>query len=160
MVHIIKPCCTSLNCMCFSVGEAERNRQIYLYRKIRNGNCVFWVICIALAPSHFPLGRGPLLSYNLCLLLIHSPLGTLMWGVWLKPFPQPCAGHKRTQLPWCVLCLSPDSTVATEERFPLGEWWLEPLLSEDSEGWRWDLLLWLSLNYVNESTKCISYFNP
>lgn len=82
---------------------------------------VFWsyVYCPGSQPS--PLGRGPLLSFDLCLLLIHSPLGTLMLGVWRKSFLRPCAGLKRTQLPWCALSFSPDSTVATEGRFPLGE---------------------------------------
>lgn len=104
VVHIIKPCFTSPSSMCFPVAAADRDRQIYLWWKRRNVNCVFWVMCSAVAPSHFPLGRGPLLSSNLCLLLIHSPLGTLMWGVWREPFPRPCAGLKRTQLPWCALC--------------------------------------------------------
>lgn len=120
--------------MCFYVGAAERVRQIYLWRKRRNGNCVLWVMCTTLAPSHFPLGRGPLFSSNLCLLLIHSPLGTLMWGVWCKAFPWSCAGLKRTQLPWCALRFSPDSTVATEGRFPLGEWGLEGHLSKKQTG--------------------------
>lgn len=156
MVHIIKPCFTSFNSMCFPVGEAERDRQIYLWWKRRNGNCVFWVMCTALAACHFPLGRGPLLSSNLCLLLIHSPLGTLMWGVWRKPFPQPCAGLKRTQLPWCALCFGPDSTVATEGRFPLGAWALEAHLSEDSDGWDGICCCGSHGKHVNESTKCTS----
>lgn len=90
---------------------------------------VFWsyVYCPGSQPS--PLGRGPLLSFDLCLLLIHSPLGTLMLGVWRKSSLRPCAGLKRTQLPWCALSFSPDSTVATEGRFPLGEGALEAHLS-------------------------------
>ena len=80
---------TSLDRMCFPVGEAETQAHIYICGvKRRNGNFVFWVMCAAAAPSRIPLGRGPLLSSNLCLLLIHSPLGTLMWGVWRQPFPQ------------------------------------------------------------------------
>ena len=82
-----------------------------------------------------PLGRGPLPSSNLCLLLNPSPLGTLMRGVWRKSFPRPWAGLKRTRLPWCALFFCPDSTVATEGGFPLGEWALESHLSEESDGW-------------------------
>lgn len=46
---------------------------------------LFRVMSVALSQSLYPplpLGRGPIPSSNLCLLLIHSPLGTLMWGVW------------------------------------------------------------------------------
>lgn len=108
--------------------------EIYLWWKRRNDSCVLSYVC-CLSSQCFPLGRGPLLSFNLCLLLIHSPLGTLMWGVWRKPSPQPCAGLKRKQLPWCTLCFSPDSTVATERRFPLGERALGAHLSKESDGW-------------------------
>lgn len=111
-----------------------------------------WALCGALAPSHFPLGRGPLHSSNLCLLLIYSLLGTLMWGVWRKPFPRPWAGLKRTQLPWCVHCFGPDSTVATERRFPLGEGALEAHLFKESDGWDGICCCGSHGKHVNEST--------
>lgn len=140
MVHINQPYVFS------PLVRLERDRQIYLWRKRRNVNCVFWVMCAAaaVAPSHFPLGRRPLLSFNLCLLLIHSPLGTLMRGVWREPFPRPWAGLKRTELPLVRAVFRSWLHSSRRGKVPTG--WISTG-STSVRGVRrvgWDLPLWLT----------------
>lgn len=81
---------------------------------------VLRVLSYADEPGSRPslLGRGP---SELSLLLIHSPLGKT--GVRLLAHSP---GPKRTQPFRCFLSLGPDSTVAADRRFPLGQKHISP----------------------------------